>query len=446
MKGSFRDYYDELKTRIWFYPAILTAASVVVAFAMVRLDRAYSWEIASEAPWLFAGTAEAAWSLLSALATSLITVVSIAFSITIIALQQASSQYSPRVLRTFTSDKGNQVVLGMYLATFVYSLLVLRTVRGGDDGFVPALSVNAAIFFTLLCLGLLIFFIHRIATSLEVVNIIKRIHEALMKQIENLYPETVGIGSQDPRPADELVEAIRSSDGAYPVKAEKSGFLNRVDEKTLSEISDESIRWIFVPVRVGEFVSAGSVIAEMDGEPASGQTGGKIKKALVLRSDRSFEDDPMYGIRQLVDIALRALSPGINDPTTAEYALLYIGDALGCLANRRFPENKREFPGNPIKFVLASPGWDDYIRFSVDQIRGELRGKPRITSVVVKVIDHILNNLISGDRVNVLREELAEIRMLCEEGDNFSRRDKAGILQLLGRIETRLSKYPRLES
>ncbi|HPL62487.1 MAG TPA: DUF2254 family protein [Syntrophales bacterium] len=190
MKGGFRDYYDELKTRIWFYPAILTAASVVVAFSMVRLDRAYSWELASEAPWLFAGTAEAAWSLLSALATSLITVVSIAFSITIIALQQASSQYSPRVLRTFTSDKGNQVVLGMYLATFVYSLLVLRTVRGGDDGFVPALSVNAAIFFTLLCLGLLIFFIHRIATSLEVVNIIKRIHEALMKQIENLYPET----------------------------------------------------------------------------------------------------------------------------------------------------------------------------------------------------------------------------------------------------------------
>lgn len=433
-----RATYDDLKTRIWFYPSLLTSASVVAAVALIRLDRAYSWEIAARAPWLFGGTADAAWSLLSAIATSLITVVSIAFSITIIALQQASNQYSPRVLRTFTSDKGNQIVLGMYLATFVFSLLVLRTVRSGEDGFVPAISVNFAIFFTLVCLGLLIYFIHRIATSLQVVNIIRRIHELLLQQIDLMYPETVGIGSTDPRPAEELVDEIRASASTYCVRAENAGFLNRVDEKTLARVRDESIRWVHVPVQVGEFVSGGSVIAEMHRKPADEGTDAIIKKALVIKNERSFEDDPMYGIRQLVDIALRALSPGINDPTTAEYCLLHIGDALGFLATRKFPENRREFPGNPVKFILNSPGWDDYIRFSMDQIRGVIKDKHRMITVVVNVIQHIADNIVSGERAAILREELAELRLINDKGD-FSQAEKDRILDLISHVQKKLA-------
>lgn len=438
LKGALRATYDDLKIRIWFYPSLLTSASVVAAVALIRLDRAYSWEIASRAPWLFGGTADAAWSLLSAIATSLITVVSIAFSITIIALQQASNQYSPRVLRTFTSDKGNQIVLGMYLATFVFSLLVLRTVRSGEDGFVPAISVNFAIFFTLVCLGLLIYFIHRIATSLQGVNIIRRIHGLLLQQIDVMYPETVGVGSTDPRPAGELIAEIRASASTYCVRAENAGFLNRVDEKTLARVRDESVRWIYVPIEVGDFVAGGAVIAEMDRMPSDEGTEAKIKKALVIKNERSFEDDPMYGIRQLVDIALRALSPGINDPTTAEYCLLHIGDALGFLASRRFPENRREFPGNPVKFILNSPGWDDYIRFSLDQIRGAINDKPRIIAVVLHVIDHIAENAVSWERARILKEELEELRLMSEKGD-FSRGDKDKLLASISHVEKKLA-------
>lgn len=203
---SVQETWERFRESIGFIPAILVVGAIALAFGMVTIDQVYFEEVRREVPWLFGGTADAARGLLSTIAGAMITVVSISFSVTIVALQQASSQYSPRVLRTFTSDKLNQIVLGMYIATFVYALLVLRSVRTevsdiDGSGFVPALSVVVAIILALICLGLLIVFIHRITQSLQVAEIIRRVHGDLVQQIEVLYPEQIGEPVADPASA-----------------------------------------------------------------------------------------------------------------------------------------------------------------------------------------------------------------------------------------------------
>lgn len=168
MRSKLRNLWENVQSSLWFIPTVLVGVAVLVSSLLIEADVALAERDSLLIPWLFSGTADAARTLLSVVAGSLITVISIAISLTIVALVQASAQFTPRVLRQFTASRVNQVVLGTYTATFVYALLVLRTVRNGDEGeaFVPALAVTSAVGLALLCLALLIFFIHHMSQSL----------------------------------------------------------------------------------------------------------------------------------------------------------------------------------------------------------------------------------------------------------------------------------------
>jgi uncharacterized membrane protein len=408
--GRLQNLWRNISNSFWFVPSLAVAAALVLAGILTGVDARLSGLDHSSVPWLFGGTADAARSVLSTIAGSLITVISIAFSLTVIALQQASSQFSPRVMRRFTGDRVNQIVLGAYIGTFVYSLMVLREVRSpeeGASGFVPALSVSVAIALAIVCVGLLILFIHHISQMLQVDLVERQIHDEMLERLDHLYPSMVGepAAAEDATPDEGTAEDAAGED--WEIRSTETGFVRSIDDAALLNAELEGIARVRIRVRVGAFVAHDDLLATVAGAPAdAAEVTRAIRKAVVIDATRSAEQDLLFDVRQLVDIALRALSPGINDPTTAEHALYYLGDMLGRLGQRAFPSPVRTAPGGGIRIILTRPGWDDYVAASFDQIRESARGNVHVIDVLLDVLRR-LEHAVPVERVPAVRAQIA---------------------------------------
>ncbi|TVP50835.1 MAG: DUF2254 domain-containing protein, partial [Gemmatimonadales bacterium] len=197
MKARFSTFLDRIRSSYWFLPAVMSLLAVGLSTLMLSLDRRYADRIPSDAWWLYGGEAEGARVVLSAVVTSMISVTSVVFSITIVALTLAAGQFGSRVLRNFMRDRGNQITLGTFIATFVYAMLVLRTVRGVEDAeFVPPLAMSMGILLVFVSVSVLIYFIHHVASSIQADSVVHSIAVETEDAIERLFPGA--IGEEDP--------------------------------------------------------------------------------------------------------------------------------------------------------------------------------------------------------------------------------------------------------
>ena len=318
----FKAHLPAIGQSLWFLPSVLVVVAVASSYLFLYIDRHFVTFVSENIDFFFSGSAAAARGMLSTIAGSVITVVSIAFSLTIISMQQASAQYSPRVLRSFTSNRGNQIVLGVYIATFTYSILILRAIRESNDKreeFVPAVSLSFAIILAILCIGLLIFFINHTSNSLLATTVIKRIHNHLIEQIGRKYPVKTGESIQTPN------LEIHSEDNVAVLKSEAGGFVLAIDESIFERHDLEGINSIEVLPHIGEFVLTGQdVMRIVSNQPISQNRQNELLYSVVLEGERSPINDPLQNVRQLVDTALKGLSPGINDVTTSVYCIRYL--------------------------------------------------------------------------------------------------------------------------
>ena len=448
MRARVRNVWENLKVSLWFLPAVMVAGGMILSVLLVRVDHALLARRSSLLPWLFGGTADAAQTLLAVVAGSLVTAVSIAFSTTIVALQLASTQFSPRVLRTtFTADRGNQIVLGSYVATFMYALLVLREIRGstGDDsGFVPALSVSVALGLSLVCLTLLIYFIHHISQLLQVAVILDRLHADTIEEIEVLYP-TRRVHPTDPTAAGELVEHLEETGEEGYIRSRQAGFLRSIDHQTLYDATDGMTSWVWVRPQVGDYVPRDCVMVEFarDGR-IDGERLRRLHEAFVLDTERSIYQDPLFGVRQLVDIALKALSPAINDPTTAEYSLSHLGDIVGQLAERSFPPNEQPGPGGRTRYIFTRPNWEAYVDAAFAQIRRQAAADAHVTGYILRVLHQVARRVPNGPRSAAVQHEVDEIRRVLDRG-HFSPADTAALRTQCARVESALQGVVTVE-
>lgn len=396
---------------LWFVPSLLVCAAAVLSTALVELDHRLGTAY-PEGGWLFGGSADGARTILSVIAGSLITVVAVAFSITIIAIQQASTQFTPRVLRNFTRDRGNQVVLGTYIGTFTYALLVLRRVRAATETrveFVPSIAISAGMLLALISVGMLVYFIHHVAQSLQVTSLLRSLRRDLDREIEKLFPERVGEAARE-LPADDPATPARGDDGSrheVVLRLEDEGYLERIDEAALERIAVAGARLVVVEVQLGEYVRRGDIV--LRAHFASAPTGATIdamQAAFQVDGDRSLLQDPMFAVRQIVDIGVKALSPGINDPTTAEEALDHLGGALGLLAQRRFPSPARDVEG--ARFVFRVPSFDDFVVASFSQLRRAARTDLHVTLHLIRIL-HGLQEAAPAHARRALRRETLEV-------------------------------------
>ncbi len=345
-----------LQDRFWALPLLCAVAAAALGLGLTGLDARLDTSLTL--PFLFAGGPEGARSLLSAIITSMISFTGLVFSITIVVLQLTSSQFSPRVLRTFLRDRFNQVALGVFVATFVYALVVLRAVRGTAqvDSFVPQVAVTAAFGFVLASVVVFLGYIHHIAQSIRVSTIITRIAKDTRALLERQFPADAESLSQRPLPA---IEGSR-------ISADRPGVVQQIEDHALVQLAEEHSVTICLLRSVGEFIPAGAALLEIYGEDIPDEKA--LRATVHLSNERSLDEDVGFGLRQLVDIAERALFPGINDPTTAVQVIDQLHDLLRRLATRALPPRQAVTAEGRLALYVPQPDFADYLALAVDEI------------------------------------------------------------------------------
>ncbi len=359
---------ENVGSSYWFVPGFMSALSVALAFVTLEVDQAYG--DALRLPVLRWGTASGVRAVLETIATSMITVAGVVFSITIVALSLASRQYGPMLLRNFMEDRPNQVVLGTFVSTYLYCVLVMRAVRGDEvDGgaSVPQISTTVALALALASLAVLIFFIHHIARSIRVESVLSRIAEMLDREAERLYPAEMGRGPDAGRteglPGDFDERTAR-------VPAPHDGYVHGFEEERLLSTARERDLLVELSVAPNDFVVRGCLLFRVyPAERCTRELLDDLGEMVVLGADPSPMGDVRYGIDQLVQLALRALSPSLNDPLTAMAVIDRLLAIQGHVARKGVPSRYRYDGGGRLRLVARRPSFEDLIHRAFDPVR-----------------------------------------------------------------------------
>ncbi len=339
----------QLRSTFWFVPGVMVLVAAMLAAITLSIDQGL---VGVPLPsWVYAGGAEGARALLSTVAGSMVTIAGVGFSITIVALVLASTQFGPRLLTLFMRDVVNQATLGVFTGTFTYCILVLRTVRGstGDvQQFVPQLAVTVAILLTIVSVAALLYFFHHVALSIQAPKLVASVGHDFDRAIDSLYPTKVGDGG---RPPDQ--DAIPSAEHGATVAATRTGYVQVVDDAALLATARRRDVVVRLLVRPGIFIAADRpIMYALPRDRVDEETADALRDVLIVGEVRTPEDDIEFSVRQLLEVALRALSPSINDPFTAMAAIDWLSAGFARLAREEFPSRYR-YDDNDVLRVVA---------------------------------------------------------------------------------------------
>ncbi len=386
MMTRLRLWLDTLRTSLWFVPSVIVLGSVVVAYALLALDAWLPAQWWQQVPWLdrlLNVNIQGANAMLQVIGGSMITVVGVVFSITIAALTLASNQYTSRVLRNFIRDRANQVVLGSFLGIFVYCLLVMRSLSGADmTSQAPPVALLVALLLAFVGVALLIFFIHHISLGLRISNIVVSIaHESLAAVDRHCRDGDADPGDADP------VDVTSPQGRHHVVRARDSGYVIGVSLGSLTDLAVEMEGCIRVVRGSGTFVTRGEVIADLQTPRDDlGDALSRASEAWSYGSQRTLENDPGFGMRQLVDVAMKALSPAVNETTTALMCVNWLGVILARLIRCRLPSRMIVRDGH-VRVVAAYPSMADFLALGFDQIRQNASGNVAILKRQLEVLE-----------------------------------------------------------
>jgi len=324
--ARLRAVLESLGDIFWIRPALLVLCGTLLGQAMVLVQLTETW---APDDWFFGGGGSGARDVLVAIAGSSIGVAGTTFSITVAALSLATGQMGPRLLRNFVRNPGNQIALGIFLGTFAYCLVVLRSVRSVEEGdFVPQLGVTVALLLALVCVGTLVWFVHHIATSINVEVVIEGVQEELLEAVERLDKDATG-------PATPPLHT--SAPAGASVALDRHGYLRSVDTDALADWAEEREAVLVLHVRPGHYLFPGCAVAQVTPREAAPAAAKALRDALSVGPRQAAAQDLEFSVRQLVEVALRALSPGINDPFTAVAVLDRLGATLCAMVPRHMP-------------------------------------------------------------------------------------------------------------
>lgn len=385
-------FWDTLRSSYWFLPGLMALAGIMLAFVMLALDQAETVKT-GELSWIYTGGPEGARGLLSAVASSMVTVAATAFSITIVALQLAASNFGPRLLRNFMQDTGNQIVLGTFIATFLYCLLVLRTIHGEDYNlFVPQLSITVGIVLAIASIGVLIYFIHHASTIIQASHVIAGVADELDDAIDRLFPEEVG--QTEPEKHSAIAAIPKDFDvQACPIRSTHTGYLQAIDDQLLLKLACKHNLLLRLMTEPGEFIAKGNCLMLVyPGEQSSQKLTNAINRAFLVGKERTEQQDIEFPINQLVEIALRALSPGINDPFTAIRCIDRLSAGLSRLAGRQLPSAYRYDDDHKLRVIAEPIAFEQLVDTAFNQIRHYGKADVAVTLHLLKAVAQIASH------------------------------------------------------
>jgi uncharacterized membrane protein len=380
LKTLLLKVWERLRSSFWFVPSAMACVAVALALSVVAVDKAVGDDWLQNLGFSYSGGAEGASLLLGTVAGSMIAIAGTVFSMTLVALSLASSQLGPRLLRNFMRDTANQVVLGTFVATFVYCLLVLRTIRRADEvAFVPHLAVS---------IGVLIYFIHHVSVSIQADVVVTRVGKELEDGIGRLFPGQLG----QPGPETSSARAEAELPAAFerearPVGAREDGYLQLIDADALMALANRENLLLRLERRPGHYLVQGqAMVMVWPGERMTDALLDQLNDAFVIGEQRTATQDLEFPFLQLVEIAVRALSPGINDPFTAIACVDRLSSALCRLARRDMPSPYRFDEQGRLRLVAPGVTFAGIVDTAFNQIRQSARSNP---AVAMRMLDAI---------------------------------------------------------
>lgn len=412
---------NQLSESYWFVPTLMAIAALLLASGLVWVDVRIGASWMGNVPLLYASRPDGARSFLSSIGGSMIGVAGTTFSVTIAAVVYASGQYGPRLLSNFMSDRGNQVTLGTFIATFLYSLVVVRTIHTAEDGepaFVPQLAVLVGVLLVLSSIAVLIYFIHHVPSRIHINSVIERIGDRLLKEIDNRFPTFVGQPINGDGNTDCVPEALRA--GADPsrrasIEAEDTGYIQLIDDEKLVEIARKRDLVLRLQYQPGDFARVGSVLIEaFPTERVDEHAEDWLRAAFAIGPRRSALQDLRFLIDELVEIAARALSPGVNDPFTANSCLDWLGAAIADLIGRDLPSPLRTDEDGTLRVVAHPVSFADLVARAFGALSQYAAADAIAGRRFLAALGDAALGCSSPTRLRVLRSEAERFRYLAE--------------------------------
>jgi uncharacterized membrane protein len=422
MRERLIGWWRSIRGTYWFVPALMAVAAVGLAYLMPFLDGLIEGQGENIPSWIYGGGVQGARSLLSTIAGSMITVASLTFSITLVALSSAAQQYGPRLLNSFMRDTGYQVVLGTFVATFLYSVLVLREIQDFEGEMtLPRLAVSFAVVLAVVALALLIYFFHHAASSLRADDLIARIGNELVATIDRSFKE--GTEATDGR-GTEPDDGGGFPDGAIAVESPGSGYIQSIDLPLLLKIAGEKDLVLKLPHRTGAFILERSPLIEVwPPGPIDQEVREKLGSAFGFGTTSFLPGEIESLLSELREIALRALSPSLNTPNTAISCIDQLARGVRRMAEAEKRAKKRpHHPFRPqylegrLRLVAARLGLAEMVDLAFDQVRHHSAGLPYVS---LRLLEALVSLGVRIDEPMARAAITRQVDMIVRAGENW---------------------------
>lgn len=437
MNNRILSLLETIRTSFWFIPALLVFSATLLASLVLSYDRYWQDYTPEFLQFIYHTSPESTRAILTTIASSMMTVTSIAFSITVVALSLASSQFGPRLIRNFMSDRGTQSVLGVFVAIFIYCLLVLQSTKSVEDlQFIPGMATYFAVLLAFVGVGVLIYFIHHVSYAIQADDVVDKVHCQLQKDIDRLFPNQTEWNKQS-EPKALFMNNVNFSQA---VKAGKDGYVQTVDFEKLVAIAKEHDIKINVLAKAGDAIVKSSTLLELSVETVKSlPDDAALRNCIMLGAKRTPLQDPEFAVRQLVEIAVRALSPGINDPYTAITCTDKLCAMLCDLSQRPFPPSLHTDDEGEIRVCTRSFEFSQIANASFNQIRQYGKDSIAVTIRLLESLILIAEHAANDNQKGFVQEQSDMIGQACEQS-TFCNKDKADINHRLQQIREILDK------
>jgi uncharacterized membrane protein len=383
---------SRLSAALWFLPSTCVLAGVGLSLGTIAIDQAFDYRLV---PRSVSGEPDAALEILGTVAASMVSLAALVLTITMVVVQLAMGQFSPRIVQRILQDKPSQLAIGVFVGTFAHAMLALREVQTEGDGVVPGLAVVVAFVLVIVSIMVLVWYVNHIGRALRVSALIELVGAETRKLLDAKYRERGSAASS--RPPQRTICAPRS------------GVVTQIDHRALVQLAVNCGCVLKLRPALGEFVPAGAPVFEIQG-PADRIDHNAAIRALTFGLERTLEQDMAYGLRMLVDIAERSLSDGpFLDPTTAVQAIDRLHDCLRQLATRDFPDGRYRDDNGEVRLHTPSMTWDDYVHLAFDEIRLAGAGSPQVARRLRAALEDLLS-VASPERQRSLQEQLTLLR------------------------------------
>jgi uncharacterized membrane protein len=381
---------SHVRGSLWFVPILCVLAGAAISFATIALDRLFDYQAV---PTGLAGHPDAAVAILSTVAVSMVSLTTLVLTITMVVVQLAMGQFSPRIVQRILRDKPSQLAIGLFVATFVHAILTLREVTNNGDGtgHVPGIAVLTAFLLVLASIAVLVVYVQHLGQALRVSALIELVGEDTRGLVDRIYPEKRA--------------PVREPHAERLVRARESGVITAIGYEELVEEACRADCVLELVASLGDFVPADAALFRVHGE-AIGLDEDKLHAALVLKLERTLDWDVAYGIRMLVDIAERSLSESpFQDPTTAVQAIDRLHDVLRQLARRRFPDGRYRDEDGQVRLIVPVMSWEDYVLLATEEITLAGAGSPPVVRRLETALGD-LREIAPAERTAIIDRQL----------------------------------------